>query len=293
MPSRPAAATLARALVLAVVLGTGACTPAMPPRRPHRGHPGHPDYPATTPHPGLPPAYQVIDYQLGGGYQPADGVAGVIRDVTDTPADGLWSGCYVNGFQTQPAERDRWLTEYPDLVLRSADGAPVIDPGWPDELLLDTSTPERRAGIAAVLGPVIADCAARGFDAVELDNLDTWTRSDGRLTEDDAVAMATLLVDAGHRAGLAVGQKNAPDLGDRGRTEAGFDFAVAEECERYDECEAYTGFYGTAVIDIEYADDLSGPWSEVCADPQLPAATVLRDRDLTAPGDPEHVFDRC
>lgn len=249
--------------------------------------------PSATGGDGGPLPAGVIDYQLGGGYDPADGVVGVVRDVTDRPADGLWSGCYVNGFQTQPAERQTWLDDHADLVLRDDDGQPVIDPGWPDELLLDISTSENRTGIAAVLGPVIADCATRGFDAVELDNLDTWTRSDGRLTEDDAVAMATLLVAAGHDAGLAVGQKNAPDLGSRGREEAGFDFAVAEECQRYDECAAYTDVYGAAVIDIEYADDLDGTWSEVCADPQLPASTVLRDRDLTTPDSADYVFDRC
>lgn len=248
---------------------------------------------AQQPAPGLPPTAGVVDYQLGGGYDPADGVTGVVRDVTDQPAAGLWSGCYVNGFQTQPAERDRWLAEHPDLVLRDEDGDPVIDPGWPDELLLDISTDAKRTAIAAAQAPTITACATRGFDAVELDNLDTWTRSDGRLTEDDAVAMATLLVAAGHEAGLAVGQKNAPDLGTRGRDQAGFDFAVAEECQRYDECAAYTEVYGTAVIDIEYADDLSGSWSEVCADPQLPASTVLRDRDLATPGSAEYVVDRC
>jgi hypothetical protein len=239
------------------------------------------------------PTGGVIDYQLGGGYDPADGVVGVVRDATDDPADGLWSGCYVNGFQTQPTESQDWLDQHPDLVLRAQDGTPVIDPGWPDELLLDISTDEHRAGIAAVLGPVIAQCADRGFDAVELDNLDTWTRSDGRLTEDDAVAMATLLVAAGHEAGLTVGQKNAPGLGTRGRDEAGFDFVVAEECQRYDECGRYTEVYGDAVIDIEYADDLAGSWQQVCADPALPPRTVLRDRALSTPDDGEYVFDRC
>ena len=286
MFSRPAAT-----LVLGLALALSACSTGPDAPDPVDTTGSHAPDSATTGQ--LPPAGQVVDYQLGGGYDPAAGVAGVVRDVTDTPAEGLWSGCYVNGFQTQPAERQSWLDEHPDLVLRDDAGEPVIDPGWPDELLLDISTPEQRAGIAAVLGPVITGCATRGFDAVELDNLDTWTRSDGRLTEDDAVAMATLLVAAGHDVGLAVGQKNAPDLGTRGRDEAGFDFAVAEECQRYDECDRYTDVYRTAVIDIEYADDLSGSWSEVCADPQLPASSVLRDRDLTTPASPDYVFDVC
>ncbi|RMI14430.1 endo alpha-1,4 polygalactosaminidase [Cellulomonas triticagri] len=237
-----------------------------------------------------PPAGAVVDYQLGGGYPPAAGIGGVVRDVTDVPEPGMWSGCYVNGFQTQPAEREAWLADHPDLVLRDDDGEPVIDPGWPDELLLDTSTAEQRAAIAGVVGAQVTACAERGFDAVELDNLDSWTRSDGRLTEDGAVDLAARLVAVGHAAGLAVGQKNAPDLGTRGRDEAGFDFAVAEECLQYDECAAYTDVYGDAVVDIEYeADD----WSGVCADPQRPTSTILRDRDLRTPDDDGYVLETC
>lgn len=242
-------------------------------------------------HPGTPPAGGVVDYQLGGGYPPPDGVVGVVRDVTDVPEPGLWSGCYVNGFQTQPAERDTWLSEHPELVLRDEAGDPVIDPGWPDELLLDTSTEARRAALADLLGVQVRACAERGFAAVELDNLDSWTRSDGRLTEDDALDLATRLVAVAHDAGLAAGQKNAPTLGSRGRDEAGFDFAVAEECLRYDECAAYTDVYGAAVIDIEYDGD--GDWGAACADPSRPASIVLRDHDLSTPDDPDYVFATC
>jgi hypothetical protein len=44
-----------------------------------------------------------------------------------------------------------------------------------------------------------------------------------------AVAYARRLVRRGHRAGLAVAQKNTVELDGR---KAGFDFAVAEECGR-------------------------------------------------------------
>jgi hypothetical protein len=242
---------------------------------------------------GAPPAGTVVDYQLGGGYPPVEGVGGVVRDASDEPATGLWSGCYVNGFQTQPGDRDLWLDEHADLVLREADGTPVADPAWPDEMLLDTSTAEKRAGIVAVLGEVVRSCAERGFDAVELDNLDSYSRSDGRLTEDDAVDLARRYAEVAHAAGLAVGQKNSPDLGTRGRGEAGFDFAVAEECHRWDECARYTEVYGSAVLDIEYTDDLRGTWPEVCADPRVPVSTILRDRDLVTPGSAGYAFDRC
>lgn len=234
------------------------------------------------------PARAVVDYQLGGGYDPAEGVTVVARDSTDEPAAGLYSICYVNGFQTQPG------AEWPDdLVLHDDSGAEVFDPGWPDERLLDIRTAAQREGAAAVLAPVIAGCAADGFQAVEFDNLDSYTRSDGALELEQAVAFASLLVREAHANGLAAGQKNTPQLAERGRDEIGFDFAVAEECRRYDECASYTEVYGDQVIDIEYVDDLGGSLDEVCADPQLPPATVLRDRPLAPAGAEGHVYQRC
>jgi hypothetical protein len=239
-----------------------------------------------------PPAGAVVDYQLGGAYPPPPGVAGVIRDSTDSPAEGLWSGCYVNGFQSQPDARDTWLDERRDLVL-TVDGEPVVDADWPDELILDTSTGARRAAIAAALEPTLRRCAESGFDAVEIDNLDSYTRSAGALDEDDAIALATLYAEAAHRLGLAIAQKNSAELSDRARTEAGFDFAVAEECHRFDECDAYARVYGEAVIDVEYTDDLRGSFADVCADQGAPASTILRDRELTTPADPAYVFAAC
>ncbi|WP_291050220.1 endo alpha-1,4 polygalactosaminidase [Herbiconiux sp.] len=234
------------------------------------------------------PDNAVVDYQLGGGYPPSDGVTVVARDSTDEPAEGLYSICYLNGFQTQPG------ADWPDeLVLHDASGAEVFDPGWPDERLLDISTADKREAIAERFQPAIAGCRADGFQAVEFDNLDSYTRSDGAFGVDDAVGLATLLVASAHTEGLAAGQKNTAELADRGRTEIGFDFAVTEECRRFDECATYTDVYGAQVIDIEYTDDLGGTVAEVCADPQLPPASVIRDRDLVPAGAKGHVEERC
>lgn len=243
--------------------------------------------PAAPAAPALFPADGVADYQLGGAYEPAPGVTIVARDSTELPAEGLYSICYVNGFQTQPGE------VWPDALLVQADGHPLADPNWPDEYLIDVSSAANRADAAARLAPVIERCAASGFDAVEFDNLDSYTRSEGLLTVDDALAFAALLVEQAHDVGLAAGQKNTAELGPVGRDEAGFDFAVVEECAQFDECAAYTDVYGPAVIAIEYTDALSRPLDELCADPATPPITVLRDRLLTPAGEPEHVFDHC
>ncbi|MGJ0389309.1 endo alpha-1,4 polygalactosaminidase [Microbacterium sp. CGR1] len=236
-----------------------------------------------------PPAGATPDYQLGGAYDPADGVGIVGRDRSDEPAEGLYSVCYVNGFQTQPGELDSWPA---DLLLQS-DGETVFDPDWPDEALLDTSTDDRRARIAETVAPWIEGCADAGFDAVEFDNLDSYTRSDDALSLDDNLALAVLLVDVAHDSGLAAGQKNAAEDAAVLHERAGFDFAVVEECAAYEECAAFTDVYGDAVIDIEYSDELPRAFAEMCADDDSPASMVLRDRDLVTPGHEEYVFETC
>jgi len=237
----------------------------------------------------LPPVGVGIDYQLGGAYEPVDGVAIVGRDRAAEPAPGVYSVCYVNGFQTQPGEQDTWDA---DLLLQR-DGEVVFDPDWPDEALLDTSTPEHRERIAAQVIPWIEGCAGAGFDAVEFDNLDTYTRSDGALTLDDNLALAAAFVDAAHTAGLAAGQKNSAEDAAVLHDDAGFDFAVTEECAAYEECGAYREVYGDAVIDIEYTDELPRTFAEMCADEESPTSMVLRDRDLRTPADEGYVFETC
>jgi hypothetical protein len=248
--------------------------------------------------PGVPeprafPVSGVFDYQLGGAYPPPADVTVVERDSTARPAPGTYGVCYVNGFQTQPQDGASWRAHHPDVILRTASGRPASDPGWPGEMLLDTSTAARRAEIAHALGGTVRRCARRGFDAVEFDNLDSWTRSHGRLHQADALAMARLLVQEAHRAGLAAGQKNTAELGSRGRRVAGFDFAIAEECMQYDECGAYTRAYGHRVVDIEYTDELRQPFATVCASPSRPRMTVLRDRELLPPSSPDHRYRHC
>ncbi|MCO7220653.1 endo alpha-1,4 polygalactosaminidase [Klenkia sp. PcliD-1-E] len=224
-----------------------------------------------------------VDYQLGGAYEPADGVTGVVRDRTDPPAPGLWSACYVNAFQTQPGS-----DEVPqDLQLRTPDGQRVEDPDWPGEFLLDISTPQLRARVAELVGSWVDGCAADGFDAVEPDNLDSWTRSDGLLTRADAEAMTRLLVDRAHAAGLDIAQKNAAELDGAA---LGLDYAVTEQCQVHDECDVYTDAYGDRVIEVEYTDDA---FAEACAARGDRVAVQRRDLDVSVPGSEGYTSRFC
>lgn len=239
--------------------------------------------PPQTPRP--PPANGAFDYQLGGGYAPAAGVVAVSRDRTDDAAPGLYNICYVNGFQVQPNEDDLWEE---DLILRDDSGAPVIDDDW-GEALLDVSTAAKRARVAAVINGFIDGCANKGFDAIEIDNLDSYARSGGRLSEGNAVATMALLSAHAHALGLAIAQKNSTELLDR-RAAMGTDFAVAEECSRYDECGDYVDAYGPNVLMIEYRQQ---DFTEGCSGFGATHAIVLRDLDLVTPASGEYVFDGC
>ncbi len=112
------------------------------------------------------------------------------RDRTDQPAGAGYDICYVNGFQTQAADSKEFARQHPDLVLHDGD-KPLIDPNWPDEYLYDTSTDAKRAGLAAIVEPWIEGCKSAGFAAVEIDNLDSYTRSADALTVDDNLTVSS------------------------------------------------------------------------------------------------------
>ncbi|MFD5813540.1 endo alpha-1,4 polygalactosaminidase [Streptomyces sp. NPDC059618] len=219
--------------------GKGTSVSAKPEPSPHR----------TATAVELPPLHAGFDYQIGGAYPPAADVRIVSRDRSSSPAPGLYNICYVNAFQAQPEERAQWPA---DLLLRDADGKVVVDKDW-NEALLDIRTPDKRRRVAARVDRWIDECADKGFDAVEPDNYDSYTRSRNLLTADDATAFITLLSRHAHARRLAIGQKNTVELaGLRSRT--GLDFAVAEECGQYDECGAYAKAFHDRVVVIEYTD---------------------------------------
>ncbi|UJP10641.1 endo alpha-1,4 polygalactosaminidase [Microbacterium sp. KUDC0406] len=229
-----------------------------------------------------------VDYQLGTPYDAPSGTAIVARDRLAPPEPDTFSICYINAFQTQPGELGDWPA---DTLLRS-DGETVRDPDWPDEVLLDLGDAGARHLVVEHVGGWIRGCGERGFDAVELDNLDSFTRSGGAFDADAAVQTATTLVGVAHDAGLLAGQKNAAEHSSRMREEAGFDFAIAEECAAFEECSAYADVYGENVIDIEYPDT-QGDFPGTCAAGILPERTVLRDRLLVAPGEKGYLLERC
>ena len=238
-----------------------------------------------------PPAQAPFSYQIGGAFAPDPGVRVVDRDHLARPVKGLYNVCYLNAFQAQPQQRRWWLAHHRDLLLFRHD-RPVIDQTWREQLL-DTSTAVKRKALARIVGRWIAGCAHAGFQAIEPDNLDSWGRSQGALTVRANVAFAAMLIARAHSLGLAIAQKNAAELALAGRR-LGFDFAIAEECQPYAECDAYMRAYGAEVIEIEYPDNggLAG-FTTACRARGQRISIVYRDREVTPAGQPGHIEQRC
>jgi hypothetical protein len=150
--------------------------------------------------------------------------------------------------------------------------------GWPGEKWLDI----RRIDLLAPIMRARLDlCAAKGFDAVEPDNIDIHTNRTGfPLTYADQLAYARWLAKEAHQRGLAIGLKNAPDqvkdLVDL------YDFAITEDCFYYDWCDQMSPFIQAdkPVFAAEYTD-LDGDFEAYCRRSQaLGFSTILKNRDL-------------
>jgi len=106
---------------------------------------------------------------------------------------------------------------------------------------------------------IAQQCAAKGFDAVETDLDETYSRLDGAsgfsLTQGDEVAYMTKLADYMHRLGLGWVIKNPDDTGDNYATlmEPLADAVLTEQCNEYSTCSALSAYLGhKAIFNAEY-----------------------------------------
>ncbi|MER6466580.1 endo alpha-1,4 polygalactosaminidase [Streptomyces sp. NPDC001228] len=272
-----------RSLAVAAVAATAATT-ALFLQAPHAG--------AATYAP--PPAGGNFDYQIGGPYTPASGVQIVSRDNSVSPAPGVYNICYINAFQTQPEDGVTTTSDgkWAGYLLK-INGKNQEDPEWKGEFALDISTAAARNALAAKMDATIDSCAAKGFNAIEPDNYDSYTRFKG-LTASEAEAYISLLAQHAHDKGLAIAQKNTVELAADAKS-LGLDFAIAEECSAADqggtdECNEYVNAFGKNVIVIEYTD--SG-LTAACNEYAGQVSIVERDLNVVPSGQSGYVRKTC
>jgi endo-alpha-1,4-polygalactosaminidase (GH114 family) len=152
--------------------------------------------------------------------------------------------------------------------------------GWPGERWLDI----RRMDLLAPLMLARLDlCKAKGFDAVEPDNMDLHGNETGfPITYQDQLRYILWLADEAHRRGLAIGIKNAadqlPDLIDH------FDFAILEDYFFYGMEEQMLPLIraGKPVFAAEY-DDTGVDFAAACRKGrQLGFSVIQKHRILTS-----------
>jgi hypothetical protein len=190
------------------------------------------------------------------------------QTVTDLHGDGHHVVCYVNA-----GAWERWRPDkaaFPRKVRGKA-----LD-GWPGERWLDV----RRMDL---LGPPLEarmdQCAAKGFDGIEFDNVDGYQNDTGfRIRRRHQIAFNEWLAAEALERGLAPGLKNA--LGIVDDLVDDFSFAINEQCLRFKECDRLLPFVDAdkTVFHIEYRGDID----TICTKAPAGFSTIKKNRNLDA-----------
>ena len=149
--------------------------------------------------------------------------------------------------------------------------------GWPGERWLDIRALD-------VLMPIMEArfdlCRAKGFDAVEVDNVDGYANNSGfALTGTDQLTYNRRLAQAAHERCLAIALKN--DVDQIAALVDDFDLAINEECAAYNECGTLKPFIsaGKAVLHAEYDLD---PAKFCPTSATLKLSSIRKNLDLDA-----------
>ena len=234
-------------------------------------------FPTPTPTPTgaiwIPPANTSWDWQLAVPINPATEVAMYDIDMFNNDASviaalhslGKKVFCYV--------DVGSWENWRPDANLFPSSVLGATYSGFPDERWLDIRA-------TSILMPIMTArlnlAKSKGCDGIEPDNVDgydsTAHESSGfPLTYQHQIAYNTQIAAVAHGLGMSIGLKN--DINQTADLEPYFDWALSEECFRYDECGFFAPFTaaGKAVFEVEY--DL--PTSSFC-----PQANALNFNSL-------------
>ena len=180
--------------------------------------------------------------------------------------------CYVSAGTWENWRPDK--DQFPRLVI----GKPLDN--WPGERWLDIRN-------TTALGPVLLArldlCRAKGFVAVEPDNLDGWQNDTGfPITRADQIRFLKWLANMAHQKGLSIGLKNVPEL--QPAVIDKFDWALTEDCFKQRWCADSAPFIaaGKAVFAVEYTDN-NIDFAKFCAQAKnLGLSPLLKRRSLRA-----------
>lgn len=165
-----------------------------------------------------------------------DGFDNSAANVASLHAAGIKVVCYLSAGTYENWRPD--AAQFPAAILGKNNG-------WPGEKWLDVRDVQKAGSVLrSIMDARLDMCQQKGFDMVELDNVDGYTNSTSfPLTAGDQRYFNAVLANDSHARGLSVLQKNdneqIPEL------LAYFDGALNEQCNQYSECTtAQNGSYG-------------------------------------------------
>lgn len=213
-----------------------------------------------------------VDTNVEAGVYEIDGFDNSKAVVDDLHARGRKVICYVDVGSWEDFRDDK--DAFPEAVLGK------VYAGYEDERWLDIRHID-------ILAPILEKrfdiCQAKGFDAVEADNVDGFEQDTGfPLTAADQLRFNRWVAEAVHERGMAVALKN--DGTQATELEPDFDFVVTEECVVLEICDEYAPFRvaGKLHLNAEYTDTPISQ-EQMCAEVQRTGMTsILKNRALDA-----------
>jgi len=188
-------------------------------------------------------------------------------------AKGIKAICYVSVGSWEDFRPD--ADDFPDAVIGND-----YD-GWPGEKHVDI----RSEALRAVMSARFDACQAKGFDAIEPDNMDVFelgADSGFPLTKADGIAYARWLAQAAHSRGMAIGQKNAASI--TSDIAASYDWALTESCYSDDNWCGDVNAYATANKPVFMCEYQAASFSAACsAWKPKNYSPILKGLDLDAP----------
>jgi hypothetical protein len=231
----------------------------------------------------------VLSGQSGQVVYDIDGQGASTTDVANIHAAGATAVCYVDVGTLEQGRPD--YDKFPASVI-----GPAVQ-GWPGENWLLVTAANQSTILPLMQARFQSWCLAKGFDAIEPDNLDSFTNlPSGTISEADNLTYDLAIAKLAHGMSLSIGLKNLlPDVSSSYVPSllSSFDWALVEQCYEYDECSSYSQsgsfiMLGKAAWDVEYNQS---PNCTQADSEHLNAQ--LTDLDLVDPLDTGYSYTPC
>lgn len=169
----------------------------------------------------------------------------------------------------------------PDINLLPKEVIGQVYPEWPKERWLDI---RQREKLRPWLNSRIDRIISKGFDAIEPDNLDSYSNETGfDISINDTKLYCDFLIKLAHDKGLGIGQKNVPELS--AEYSKKFDWVLTEDAfdQKWENDVKPYITQNKPVFAVEYTDNMSQSafQNNVCPKAQnLKYSAILKKRDL-------------